>query len=79
MLTAIDLNSVTIEIVTDTIERVIHVTDSVLSEDAREVHPSRGESIHPKTNGPNGSICPRTDGPRVHPSRGSSLPPTPEL
>ena len=43
-----------IERVTDsvTIESVIDC--SVLSKDARKVHPSRGESIHPRTDGPRG-------------------------
>ena len=40
LLTAIELGKVTIEGVKDMIESVSHVTDSIQSEDAREVHSS---------------------------------------
>ena len=55
LLTAIErvTDSVTIESVKSVMIEI--VIGSVLSEDAREVYPSRGESIHPRTSGPRGS------------------------
>ena len=54
------------------------VADSVLSEYAREVHPSNGESIHPRTDGPKGSIfLGHIDRGSIHPGGYNHLP-TPE-
>ena len=50
-------DSVTIESVTDSVT-IESLTDAVLSKDAREVHPSRRESIQPRT-------CHATDGPPI--------------
>ena len=55
------------------------ITDSVLSECARKMNPSREESIHTRKDRPRGFNCPRTDGSRVHPSRWSKHPLTPVI
>ena len=74
LLTAIEhvTDSITIESVTNSIT-IQSIILSVVSEDAWEVHPSRGEFIHPRTNGPRGSLCPRTGGPGVQPSSDTGL------